>query len=246
MSDIRYASDTEMLYAQSRTVFVPGAPFRLDQSYCRAHLPLIAPQHPDMLADGQGYRMGVHATSHSLVLPIEAEALAASAAYRALEATLRAAPFAGKIAWDLLSKRASRLHATIVGGLELVDGTLPTEICKRLAGLAPVEFELRGLFSGNRNLGRFYLAIYPEMREGEQAFAAIQRALGRAPNAMFLMGQFNLIDHLTPEEAASLAQLLDMFRDTVFLRGKARELRVLASKDDLVLDATFTERVSLS
>lgn len=242
---VTFAVDAEMPYATVRTRFSPGEGLRLDEPYRRAHLPLIAPEHPDVIADGGGYRMGVHAPGYSLVLPIDAEALAESPAYRDLEAALKAAPFAAKIAWDLLPKRAARLHATIAGNLEVTDGRLPEPQRAALEGIPAIPYELRGLFSGNRNLGRLYLAVYPELWADEPAFAAVQRALDRAPNAMILMGQFNLVDHLDAREAAALAGLLDVFRETLFLTATVRELGVLRSADDLVLDAAYTDRLRL-
>lgn len=241
----RFALDTEMPYAAARTRFPAGEGLRLDEPYRRAHLPLLAPGHPDVISEGNGYRMGVHAAGSSLVLPVEADALAESPAYRDLEAALKAAPFAAKIAWDLLPKRAARLHATIAGALDVAEGRLPEPQRAALQGIPAIPFELRGLFSGNRNLGRLYLAVYPAMRRGEPAFAAVQRALGRAPNAMILMGQFNLVDHLDAGEAVALAGLLDAFRETLFLTATARELRVLRSADDLVLDAAYTDQIPL-
>jgi len=241
----RFAVDAEMPYAAARTRFPDGEGLRLDEPYRRAHLPLIAPGHPDVIAEGGGYRMGVHAPGFSLVLPVDAGALAESPAYRALEAALMASPFAAKIAWDLLPKRATRLHATVCGGLEAPEGRLSEPQRVALEGIPAIPYELRGLFSGNRNIGRLYLAVYPAMRQGEPAFAAVQRVLGCQPNAMILMGQFNLADHLDAGEAMALAGLLDTFRDTLFLTATAQELRVLRSVDDLVLDAAYTDRIRL-
>lgn len=241
----RFAVDAEMPYAAARTRFSAGEGLRLDEPYRRAHLPLVAPGHPDVIAEGGGYRMGVHAPGSSLVLPIDAGALAESPAYRDLEAALKVSPFAAKIAWDLLPKRAARLHATIAGSLDVVEGRLPEPQREALSKIPAIPYELRGLFSGNRNLGRLYLAVYPAMRQGEPAFAAVQRALGRVPNAMILMGQFNLVDHLDAGEAVALASLLETYRDTVFLTATARDVCVLRSADDLVLDAAYTDRLSL-
>lgn len=238
-----FTTDDDMLYAASRTVFAPGARLTLDEPYRLAHLPLVAPGHADVIAEGGAYRMGVHAPTHSLVVPIDAAALGASPAYATLEARLRAAPFARKIAWDILPRRAPRLHATVLGGL--AGPVPPAEAAAALAGIEPFAFRLRGLFSGNRNLGRLYLPLYPEMRDGEHALAAVQRAFGRAPNAMFLAGQFNLTDHLDPAETAALAAIIEETRETVFLDGEIRALAVLAACDDLVLDARYTAAVPL-
>lgn len=243
---ITYATDADMAYAAARTPLAPGKGLRLDEAYRLAHLPLIAPGHPDVIAEGNGYRMGMHAPGYSLVLPIDAAALAADANYRALETALRAAPFAAKIAWDILPKRADKLHATICGGLIVEDGQLPDPARERLRQLGVIPFEVRGLFSGNRNIGRLYLAVYPEMREREQAFAGVQRALGREPNAMALIGLFNLTDHLDESETAALAALLARFEHMLFLRGVADRLAVLRSADDLVLNAGFIDFVRLA
>ena len=85
--------------------------------------------------------MSRHPRVVSLVLPIPVEALERSPAYRALDADLRAQPFAAKIAWDLLPKRRERLHATICG--------VPAQDIDRaaLSGIAPLEVELRGVIS---------------------------------------------------------------------------------------------------
>lgn len=243
---ITYATDSDMDYAAARTHLAPGATLRLDEAYRLAHLPLVAPGHPDVIAVGNGYHMGVHAPGYSLVLPIDAAALAADEQYCALEAALRSAPFAGKIAWSLLPKRADRLHATICGNLAVEEERLPTAARDALRQFGAIPFEVRGLFSGNRNIGRLYLAVYPEMREGKQAFAGVQRVLGRVPNAMALIGMFNFTDHLDARETMALAALLARFERTLFLRGVADRLAVLRSADDLVLDAAFTDNVALA
>ena len=86
---------------------------------CVAHLPLIAPDHPDVIRSRPGatYRMGRHERIFSLVLPVPPDALEKSVAYRELELALRQSPFGSKIAWDLLARRRAKLHATICGSL---------------------------------------------------------------------------------------------------------------------------------
>jgi len=107
-----FCSDAELGYLRSRTRFVPGKEFRLDEAYRLAHLPLIAPDHPDVIPSrlGATYRMGRHERIFSLVLPIPPDELEKSAAHQALEGELMQSPFANKIAWDLLAKRRERLH----------------------------------------------------------------------------------------------------------------------------------------
>lgn len=240
---LKFTDDADMLYAACRTQLKPGDVFRLDEPYRLAHLPLVAPAHPDVIAEGGGYRMGIHAPAYSLVLPVDAKALATSEGYRALEAALRSSVLSGKIAWDVMPKRAGRLHATLCGGV--LGGSIPEAERAKITAEQPIGVEVRGLFSGNRNLGRLYLAVYPELQGGEQAFAPVQRALGRQPNALFLIGMFNLIDHLDVHETAALESLLTVFRSTLFLRAIASEVRVLCSTDDLVLDAAYTDSIML-
>lgn len=78
--------DDELGYLASRTQFAAGKAFELDEAYRLAHLPLIAPTHPRVIARQAGalYEMGRHEPVYSLVLPISANALQDSAAYRTL------------------------------------------------------------------------------------------------------------------------------------------------------------------
>src|SRR5262245_12157510 len=96
--DITFCSDAELGYERSRTQFSPSRGLALDESYRLAHLPLVAPHHPDVIArDGKFYDNGRHPRVASLVLPVAPELLFGSAAYRELDTELRAAPFAQKL-----------------------------------------------------------------------------------------------------------------------------------------------------
>jgi hypothetical protein len=235
-----YADDADLGYLASRTRFAPGEPLRLDQAYRLAHLPLLRPDHPAAIREAEGrlYLDGVHDRRWSVVLPVDADALEASPAMRGLEAALRVAPFAAKIAWDLLPRRRAILHATVCGGLGA--GPAPHLDAERLAALAtvgPFEVELRGLFSGNVNIGRLYLRTYPELRpDGTDALRAVQCALGRPVTDLWVVGLWNLLDDLDPTEAAALAGLIDEWWDVPLLRFTATELWLLGARDDLVLD----------
>ena len=116
-----FCEDGELGYRRSLTDFT--TPLTLDESYRLAHLPLVAPEHPGVIArrEGKFYEMGRHPAVHSLVLPVEDRTLRATSAFLVLEAELKAAPFAGKIAWDILPKRQDRLHATVCGSLSLAE-----------------------------------------------------------------------------------------------------------------------------
>ena len=249
LTRLEFCRDDELGYGRSRTRFAAGAGLTLDENYRFAHLPLVAPDHPEVIAVRQGgqpsaaYAMGRHALINSLVLPIPAEALEQSEAYRTLDREMRAAPFGRKIAWDMLPRRREKLHATICGGLG--EQGLGESDRRALAGFGPVGVELRGLFSGNINLGRLYLRAYPERREGGNAFRQIQRMLGRDETEIYVIGLYNLTDHLSAAEAAALSDLIDRWWDRPILRFEADCLWLLASADDLVLDSAVIETLAL-
>ncbi len=219
----------------------------LDESYRHAHLPLVAPDSPLTIAEKEGssYRMGRHPTVHSVVLPLSPEALEDSAAFQALDAELRAAPFAAKIAWSVMPLRRERLHATLCGGYGGAPPVIDSNMREALRGLAPVRVEVRGLFSGNVNRGRLYLRLYPEERGGQNLFQAIQRALGRNPGNLHVAGMWNLTDDLDAREAAALAAMIERWWSRRLLAFTATELWVLGARDDLVLDSDISERLAL-
>jgi len=241
--------DEELGYRASQTAFVSGAPLLLDENYRLAHLPLVAPGHPRVIArkDGTPYEMGRHGRVVSLVLPVPGKLLRASDAYRALEAELRASGLAPKIAWDIVEPRRDRLHATICGSLASGE-TLPTVTPGQrdaLAKLGPVTIELRGLFSGNVNLGRLYLRAYPEKRDGGNLLRRAQAILGCRETTLYLVGLHNLLDDLDAREASVLAALIDRWWDRPILRWQADTLWLLGARDDLVLDAEVEEAIPL-
>jgi hypothetical protein len=247
-STVAFCQDSELGYVRSRTSFAPGAGLMLDEAYRLAHLPLIAPDHPRIIParEGKFYTMGHHPRAFSLVLPVPWEALVQSDAYRQLEAGLRAAPFAHKIDWSLLERRRDKLHATICGSLAIEETPELDENRRReLTALGPVSVELRGLFSGNINVGRLYLRLYPERRSGVNVLQQIQRTLGRPETDLYLVGIYNFVDDLDPAEASALSAIIDRWWGQSLLRLEADRLWLLGATDDLVLDAAVAETVSL-
>lgn len=233
-----FCEDDELGYRRSLTDFT--TPLTLDESYRLAHLPLVAPEHPGIIArrEGKFYEMGRHPAVYSLVLPVEDGALRASSAFRALEAELKAAPFAGKIAWDILPKRQDRLHATVCGSLSLAEApVIAAETREALRKIEPFTVELRGLFSGNVNRGRLYLPVYPEKRAGPNMLQEVQAAFGRAPGDLWLIGLYNLTDDLDAAETAALAEIISRWWGKPLLSLTVTELQVMGASDDLVLDA---------
>jgi hypothetical protein len=245
---VDFCSDADLGYERSRTRFAPGAGLRLDESYRLAHLPLVAPQHPDAIPRREGafYDGGRHPRALSLVLPIPAEALSRSPAYRELDAELRAAPFAAKIAWEIVARRRPLLHATLCGSLSLGEGPFELDPVRRreLSRLDPIEIELRGLFSGNINVGRLYARAYPERRAGANMLQRVQSVLGRRTD-LYLVGIWNLTDHLDPSEADALRELIERWWDRPILRFQADRLWLLGARDDLVLDSDIAEVIEL-
>ncbi len=241
-----FVTDENLAYRASETQFPPGSILRFDEAYRRAHLPLVAPDHPDVIREdlARGYAMGRHEMRWSLVVPVSWDALSASPAFQALEAELRASPLAGKIAWDIEAKRRNVLHATLCGGLG--EGPVPDASQWRAAlrKVPPFSAMLRGLFSGNVNLGRFYLKLYPEDRDGNAA-KTTQRAFGRPETALYLMGWHMLVEHLDETETAWFAGCLARWRDRDILRLEVTELHLMGVRDDLALDSEVAERLPL-
>lgn len=243
-----FCSDTDLGYERSRTRFEVGEGLTLDETYRLAHLPLVAPDHPRIIErrEGSSYVMGRHERVFSLVLPVPGDLLAQSPAYRDLDREMRASPFADKIAWDLLGRRKDKLHATICGSLSTgAPPVLDSGRRRELIGLGPITVELRGLFSGSVNRGRLYLRAYPESRNGENVFRQIQRSLGCRETDLYVVGLYNMTDDLDALEAAALVSLIDRWWDRPIMRFKIDHLWLMGASDDLVLDSTVEENVSL-
>jgi hypothetical protein len=210
---------------------------------------LVRPGHPRAIShlDGNRYNHGRHALAWSVVLPVDAAALELSSPMRDLERELREAPFADKIAWDLLARRRNRLHATICAGMGIGKAPAVNDDARQaLRDIGPITVELRGLFSGTRNIGRLYLRVYPEKRSNTNALHLVQQALGRPTTDMYLLGLYNLTDDLTAEETHALDALLSRWWDQPLLTVTASSLWLLGSRDDLVLDTDPPQPLQLS
>jgi hypothetical protein len=240
---ISFVQDDALGYRHAATVFRPGAGLRLDDSYRLCHLPLVNPLHPDVIRGkaGTDYSMGVHGNITSLVAPVPQEALDASAGFNAMSDELRASPLTAKIAWDVLPRRASRLHATLG-----VPRTSPIADADLLSSLGPLHARVGGPFSGSVNVGRLYLKLYPCLRGGENAFHTVQKALGMPPRDLYLVGLWNLTDHLNSDEAAWLSGWLQRWTDAIVAEICLTDLWLLTSRDDLVLDARVDQVMALT
>jgi hypothetical protein len=241
---ISLCHDESLGYRRSQTPLAGEQGLRLDAAYRLTHLPLVNPSHSDVIKDdaAKGYIMGRHRLVHSLVLPIEAALLEQSEAYRKMQKVLQKSPLAHKLAWDIPPLRCEKLHATLCGG---VGNILPPEMRVALQQTAPFEVELRGLFSGNINIGRLYLKLYPEIRNGLNPIQILQQKSGRSPSDLYLVGLHNLVDHLDLHETRWLMRFIEDWWDKPILRFKARKIWHLSSHDDLVLDSVIEERFDL-
>jgi len=238
-----FCSDSDLGYDRSRTRFVAGEGLSLDERYRLAHLPLVAPGHPAVIPTraGTDYDQGRHPRVSSLVVPVPWRALFAADSFRELDRDMKASPFAPKIAWHVIEARRERLHATLCGAPVISESQR-----RQLAQIAPITVELRGLFSGNVNVGRLYLRAYPERRNGANPFHQIQRILARPESSLYLVGLYNLTDHLTAAEAAALAALIDRWWHRPILRFKVSSLWLLWARDDLVLEGGVEEVLPLA
>jgi hypothetical protein len=246
---VEFCDDSELGYRRSRTRAVPGERLVLDEQYRLAHLPLVAPDHPRVIATRAGttYNRGQRPRSVSLVMPVPWRALFAADAYQELERDLRASSFAPRIAWDLVERRRERLHATICGSLESDRVAAVTEQQRReLAELGPIQVELRGLFSGSVNVGRLYLRVYPERRGGLNPLREMQRILGRPTTDLYVVGLHNLTSDLSPAEAEALAALIERWWDRPILQFTVSSLWLLWATDDLVLQGGVEQVIPLT
>ncbi|MBL8831197.1 MAG: hypothetical protein JNL71_02300 [Rhodospirillales bacterium] len=237
---MEFCTDETLAYAGSRHAFAAGRPFALGADYRLAHLPLVAPGHPEAIAsvDGRDYLNGRYATARdALCVRVSADLLEAAPAFREIEAALRASRFARKIAWDIGPRRRDVLHATVAGP---ADAATTARTAAATAAFVrrhgPVAFRLGGPFVGNRNHGRVYLPVYPQILDGDDAFGLLLDACGRPRTRFYAAGIWHLRDGLDADEAASLGALVDKWSGREILRVPEARFGILSVNDDLALD----------
>lgn len=241
-----FTNDNSLGYGNAHRTFSSGDELTLDTNYRRAHLPLINPSHPDVIAAEEDYRAGNYATArHSLVLPISDERLRQTGTFAAIDETLRAASFSGKVAWNLLGRRKSLLHATISSGLGYDSNEYITSVLRSFITTVPVKkYRLGGLFMGPVNTGRLYFKVYPQANAEGHVFNEIQSLLGLKQTQFFLVGYYNLIDHLDPQETQELAVILERFRHKTLWEEELSELWLISTHDDLVLSGKIIQKIN--
>lgn len=244
-----FVGEHRLRYRQLARRPEPGMALRLDESYRLCHLPLVNPEHPDVIAAraGTDYAMGRYAAPRlALVISVDGAALNASPVYRQLIARLRRSPFAGKIAWGSYEQRRHCLHATLRSNLQR--DYRPAAIrglAARLRTCPAFRARLLGPWYGDRNHGRLYLPLLPELRRGFDACRRIQRAAGGPEIALYVVGLLNFRDHLTPDETAALHTIIAAYRSRVVLEFAVRTVDLRATHDDLALDSRIVARIPL-
>ncbi len=247
-SNVTYCSDSQLLYKDSQTEFRNGQGLLFDDSYRLAHLPLVAPNHHRVIRNKEGtsYNQGIHDLVYSVAIPIYDKQLQASVAFKELCNDLKASGFSDKLSWDTFSQRKDKLHATVCGSISSIKPPyFDDEKLKRLREIGPVSVKITGLFSGNINVGRLYLKVYPELRAGENMCHVIQRIFGSPLTDLYVVGLFNFIDELDVVETGELEELLIRWRDFEFMQIRLEELWLIKSHDDLVLKGSIDKIISL-
>lgn len=244
-----FASPLQLRYRPLAYRFADGKPLPLDESYRLCHLPLIAPGHPDVIRrqPGEPYEMGWFTPpSRAVVVPVEAAALDASPRYRRLMASLRAAPFAPKIAWDLQERRRGVLHATVRSHLQRQHSDAAIRhLTLRLRTVPGFRVRLLGPWMGDKNHGRLYLPMVPEAQHGLDPIRRLQALTGGRPSGLYTVGLIHFRDHLSAAEATALRRLLRDWRDAVLLDTTVRTVWLMANHDSLALDSRILARIPL-
>lgn len=245
--DVSYATEDSLGYRRIR--MVPDGGLGFDESYRIAHLPLIDPGHPAAIAaspDGR-YRLGRYdSPRHSLVLPVPQRLLEESPAFRAVDDDIRQSALAPKIAREVMARRAPLLHATISAGLDLADaGRLIHVATAHAAVHGRPRFRIGGPLLGQKNRGRVYFPVFPDMVGDRNSFTALQAALGHPVTDLFLVGYYSLKDELDAEEARALSGILARHGGSVLAEAACDELWLLSTNDDLVLSGRISARIPL-
>jgi hypothetical protein len=240
-----FTDDTILGYGSSHQFYSVGDELVLDKNYRRAHLPLVNSSHPDVITSDEDYCMGTYNTPrHSIVLPVSDERLRQTTTFIEIEKALRNASFTNKIAWDLLEKRKNLLHATISSGLNDNCIELAIESLQTFMDTQPVKkYRLGGIFMGPVNTGRLYLKVYPEATGSGHIFGEIQSLLGLKQTEFFLVGYFNLTDHLNQPETIELSEILNRFYNETLWEDELRELWLISTHDDLVLSGEISKKI---
>jgi hypothetical protein len=247
---VEYCAPESLAYAESAWPFESGAALTFDESYRLAHLPLVNPAHPRLIAAAPGldYQMGRYERlRYSLIVPVDAAELEQGDTFQAMERDLRGRRFATKVAWSLARRRASKLHLTLAGGLReaALEGHA-ARLAELLAARAPLHYRLGGPFVSSKNRGRIYFPAYPQLSDHGNVFGLIQQALGAPLTRFYAVGHYNLSDELSAPEAADLQDFVARWGQRTLAELTVPALVLLATHDDLALDSRVVHRIEAS
>ncbi len=240
----RFYSMSELAYEKARHRFPPGEPLLFDESYRLAHLPLVAPDHPDLIPSkaGTDYCMGRYPTArYGLVVPVSWRDLFASPDFLALDQALKDASFGAKLNRHINDERLPNLHVTIAGGL--AEAGIPASLRSITSVMEKAQFRYRlmGPLIGEKNLGRIYFPAVPEKLGDIDFFAELQAAVHRPQTGFYAMGYYHFTEELTPAEAQELSAIFREFQDAVIFEAETDRLGIIATNDDLTLSGRYVE-----
>lgn len=247
-SNIVFCDDSQLSYDQFQTKFTDGQGLSFDDAYRLAHLPLVAPDHPLVIAKkpGSSYNRGVHDLVYSIAIPIDTDELLSSKAFIKLYTELNTANFSHKLSWENFAQRKNKLHATICSAISTKQAPkIEQRVYQQLRAIGPVSIRVRGLFSGNVNIGRLYLKVYPELRDGTNMCHEIQTIFNSPATDLYVVGLFNFVEELNSSEAQELSDILVLWRDVDIILSRFENLWLLKSRDDLVLDGGIEQLISM-
>lgn len=185
---------------------------------------------------GKDYRNGRYAKARdALVVHVPAATFDESPVLQTIEAELKASALGEAIAWDIGRRRRGVLHATIAGPLDPAAGDACARTAQAWLGDGTPSVRLGGPFVGDRNHGRIYLRVYPEFRNGADAYADLQRTVGARISGFYAVGLWHLKRDLDPPAAAELAAWLDRHWTAEIAVLPQARLAMLRTTDDLAI-----------
>lgn len=214
----------------------------------RGLFPLIAPDHPLVIPSkpGTNYYRGVHDLIYSIAIPISADKLLLSERFIEFHDELKTTKFAQKISWETFAQRKNKLHATICSTISIGQEPLIQErVYNELSAIGPVAIRICGIFSGSVNIGRLYLKVYPELRDGKNMCHEIQKICDTTLTNLYVVGLFNFVEELDSSETQALKEFIDRWQHCEFVQLNLEDLWMLKSKDDLVLDGSIAKVIPL-
>ncbi len=245
-----FCDDEMMTYDESRKTFSVGESLLFDDAYRLAHLPLVAPGHPEVIphTPGKDYLHGRYdQPRYSLVVPISSEELTASVTFRALETEICPCSFSAKIQWQLCEERSNKLHATIVNSLCETDIEPCVSAVESVVDcIGSVAIRLGGPFLGCQNTRRIYFPIYPQCVEGKDAFALVQEACQVQRTRFYVVGYYHLKSTLSAIETMELNDLMERWRRHYVAEIRVTKFDVQSTNDDLALSGQVLRTIPLS